>query len=185
MAAHKTDWSENGELLRALFRLNAGAVLDALFASEEDDRQTRASVLDHFAGHRGNPSDAISCEALVSWCEGDRERRYAFAASIITFARRAEETGPQVWSDQARALLTHAPDPERVLALFLERFQPRSWSGSRAAIIEANARLLDSLMPDVQALPFVTEAKARLAQEIARERQWETQQDRARDERFE
>ena len=53
--------------------------------------------------------------------------------------------------------------------------------------MEANARLLDNLEWDIPSdfMPFVTEAKAQLAQEVARERRRETEQDRARDERFE
>ena len=53
--------------------------------------------------------------------------------------------------------------------------------------MEANARLLDSLESDLppDLVRFVTEAKAQLAGDVARERQWETEQDRARDERFE
>jgi hypothetical protein len=53
--------------------------------------------------------------------------------------------------------------------------------------MEANARLLDSLDSDTPSgvAPFVTEAKVLLARDIARERQRETEQDRARDERFE
>ncbi|MNT69034.1 hypothetical protein D3C72_2073130 [compost metagenome] len=109
------------------------------------------------------------------------------AASIITFARRLEESGPRVWSEQAKALLAGAPDPKSVLAVFIERFRPMSWSGSRAAIMEANARLLDSLESNFPSslMPYVFEAKAQLAQAVARERQQETEQDRARDERFE
>jgi hypothetical protein len=47
--------------------------------------------------------------------------------------------------------------------------------------------LLDSLEPHVLSslLPFVTETKTLLAQEIAQERKWETERDRAQDERFE
>src|SRR6185369_9068532 len=90
-----------------------------------------------------NPADAISCEALITWCEGDGERRYPLAASIITFARRPAANGPQVWSDQVKALLAHAPDPRTVLAVLIGRFHPMNWSGSRAALMEANARLLD------------------------------------------
>lgn len=129
----------------------------------------------------------ISCEALVAWCEGDSERRYPLAASIITFACRPEVIGPLVWSEQAKALLAHAPDLKTVLAVLIERFRPMSWSGSRAAMMEANVRLLDSFESYVLSgiTLFVAEAKAELAQEVAQERQQETEQDRARDERFE
>ncbi|NEU15144.1 hypothetical protein G3T14_24275 [Methylobacterium sp. BTF04] len=62
-----------------------------------------------------------------------------------------------------------------------------SWSGSRAALMEANARLLDSLEAQISTnlMPIVADAKAQLAQEIARERECESARDRARDETFE
>lgn len=53
--------------------------------------------------------------------------------------------------------------------------------------MEVNTRLLGdlgSLVPD-HLTPFVAEAKVKLAQEIESERQWETERDRAKDERFE
>jgi hypothetical protein len=61
------------------------------------------------------------------------------------------------------------------------------WSGSRAALMEVNTRLLDSLGSELPAelTPFVVEAKDQLAREVATERQQETEEDRARDERFE
>jgi hypothetical protein len=88
---------------------------------------------------------------------------------------------------QANVLFANAPDPKSVLTVFIKRFHPTSWSGSLAAMIEANARLLDSLESLVPSplMSFVTEAKAQLAQEVAERRQWETKNDRVRDERFE
>jgi hypothetical protein len=187
VAAHETNSFDNDDLLRALLKVQPAAALDALFAGEEKDQGTGVSVFNRLGDRPGNPADAISREALIAWCEGDRERRYPLAASIITFACRPEASGPQVWSEQAKALLASAPDPRSVLAVLIERFRPMSWSGSRAALMEANARLLDSLESHVPSglMSFVTEAKTQLAQEIARERQRETEQDRARDERFE
>lgn len=187
VAAYETYAFENDGLLKALLEVQPAAVLDALFAGDEVDQRSGVRAFEHLCEHRANPADTISCEALVAWCEADPGRRYPLAASIITFARPPEESGLLVWSEQAKALFTGAPDPKSVLAVFIERFRPMSWSGSRAALMEANARLLDGLESHVPSglMPFVTEAKAQLAQEIARERQWETRQDQAQDERFE
>ena len=71
--------------------------------------------------------------------------------------------------------------------MFVKRFRPMSWSGSRAALMEANARLLDCLETDVSAslMRIVADARAQLAREVTRERERETAEDRARDERFE
>jgi hypothetical protein len=185
VAAHETSASGNDDLLKALLGVQPIAVLDALFADAERDQRGSVSVFDHLHDHRSNPADEISCEALIDWCDRGRETRYPLAASIVTFARRTEESGPQVWSDHAKALLAHAPDPKTVLAVFFERFRPMSWSGSRAAAIEANARLLESAEVPPDVTPFVADARDQLAQEVARERQRETERDRESDERFE
>ncbi len=134
-----------------------------------------------------SPADAISCEALIAWCERDCESRYSIAASFIRFADQPDPDGPHVWSDQARVILANAPNPQSVLVEIVKRFRPMSWVGLRSAIMEANAQLLDSvttLVPtDLDSV--VIEAKAQFAKEIAQERQREIAKDRARDERFE
>ena len=186
VAKFETYSFDNDDLLKALLAVQPMAVLDALF-DEDQQQQVAVSVFDCLDDHRLNPADEISCEDLIDWCNRDGERRYALAASFVTFRSRAEESGPNVWSEQAKALLAHAPNPRSVLAVFTERFQPRSWSGSRAALMEANARLLDLLKAEVSAnlVSFVADAKAQLARQVARERERETAEDRARDERFE
>jgi hypothetical protein len=77
--------------------------------------------------------------------------------------------------------------PEGVLAVFVKRFRPMAWSGSRAAVIEANARLLDSLDDEIvrRLGSTLDELKDELAQEIESERRRETERDSDRDERFE
>ena len=186
VAAYETNSWSNNKLLTALLEIEPAVVLEALFEGSEGDQQSVIGIFleDH---HDRNPADVIPCEALISWCEGDRERRYPLAASIITFAHRSEASGPQVWSEQAKALLANVPDPISVLSVFIKRFRPMGWSGSLAAMMEANARLLDSLEPHISPslMPFLTKAKAQLAQEIARRRKRETEIDRVRDERFE
>ncbi len=184
--ANETYSFNNDHLLKALLSVQPVAVLDALFEGDADEQQLGVDVFDHLHGHQSNPANEISCEELISWCNQDGERRYQFAASFVTFARRADNGGPQVWSEQAKALLAHAPDIRSVLAVFIERFRPRSWSGSRAAIMESNVNLFDDfegVPPTLEA--FIKDSKDRLLQEIATQRQWELDYDRRRDERFE
>jgi len=187
VAAHKVYWSDNDELVAALIEVHPSAVLDALFSGNDRDKQDAVVGFVGMSELRGNPADAIPCEVLIAWCEEEREGRYPLAASIITFARRPEANSPLVWSEQAKALLTSAPDPQSVLATFIERFRPMAWSGSRAALMEANARLLDGVERHIPShiMPFVADAKAQLVNEIAREWQWETKQGQEQDERFE
>src|SRR5205085_9545933 len=41
--------------------------------------------------------------------------------------------------------LEKAPDRVSVLRQYIRQFDPRTWSGSRASVVEANAKLLDEL----------------------------------------
>ncbi|NEU12101.1 hypothetical protein G3T14_08145 [Methylobacterium sp. BTF04] len=116
VAAHETHSFDNDDLLKALLAVQPTAVLDALFEGDARECQAGVNVFDHLHNHRPNPADVISCEKLIAWCNQNRERRYLLAASFVTFAHRTEESGPQVWSEQAKALLVHASNPGDVLA---------------------------------------------------------------------
>lgn len=180
-------WFDFDDLLNILLDLQPNAALEAFFSGDDSEQKRAISAFERFNAHRRNPVNAISCEALIAWCEGDRDHRYAIAASIIILASREEATGDLIWSEQAKTLLVSAPSPATVLDIFITRFRPMSWSGSRAALIEANSRLLDNLdsfLPPAL-MPQVENAKAQLAQDIADERKWELDHDRVRDERFE
>jgi hypothetical protein len=124
----------------------------------------------------------------VAWCGKEPEARYPVAASIVTLATScSDESAPLEWSEQAKALLVHAPDPRAILAVFVKRFRPTVWSGSLAAQLEANARLLDALPEDIsiELRAAVASAKEQLLIEIAATRRYEANDDRERDERFE
>jgi hypothetical protein len=82
-------------------------------------------------------------------------------------------------------LLAHAPEPAKVLRKFTEQFSPHFWSGSRAAIIESNTRLLEDLKGFERLASTIQEEKERLMEEVQATRQAEARQYRFRDERFE
>ncbi|MFS8148630.1 hypothetical protein [Rhizobium sp. BR 249] len=187
VAAYETYAFDNGGLLGALLGTQPMAVLDALFEGSKHEDGASPGVFDYMDGHRTNPADQIPAATLIDWCDCDPSARYPIAASFITFARRAEESRPIAWSEQAQALFTHTSDPLSVLTVFIERFQPSSWSGSRATLMEANARLLDDMEGLIPAeyMSVVADAKKQLARNIAGQREWETKRDRDRDERFE
>jgi len=176
----------NEELLTALLEVQPVAVLDALFSGDEKDLQAGVRVFDHVGQHRGNPADSIPRDTLIDWCNVAPDIRYPVAAAVVTFSRYVAESASHVWSDQAAALLVGAPAPERVLATFIARFRTMSWSGSRAGLMETNARLLDgiaSLVPSLE--PFALAAQTQFMEEVATERRFETERDRVNDERFE
>lgn len=187
IAAHESYSFDNGELVKSLLKVQPMAVLDALFKGDDSEQQKGARVFEHLDDLQSNPVDEISCEDLIAWCNQDGEKRFPLVASFITFAHSAGNSGPKAWSKLAKTLFTHAPDPGRILAIFVKRFRPLIYSGSCAALMEANARLLDSLDEEMtrDLALSVAEIKAQLAREIKEKREWETAQDRVRDERFE
>lgn len=187
VAANETYSFDNYELIKILLSAHPLAVLDVLFHGDAEAQQDGLNVFDHLNDHQSAPSDEVSCKDLIAWCNRDHQKNYLLAASFVTFARRTEESGGQAWSGQAKVLLANAPDPGSILVKFIERFRPLSWSGSRATLFEANARLLDSLEDETakNLASIVAEAKARLVREVEEERVSETARDRTRDERFE
>ena len=183
VAAYDTHAHSNDDLLEALLEVQPRAVLDGLFGDEEDDLDTGVEMFERVFEHRRSLADAIPVTVLLDWCDTNAERRYPLAARVVSFASGT----PACWSEVAKALLAQSPDPQQVLSVFIKRFRPMSWSGSRAALMEANAQLLnqvDSLIPPHLAT-FVVEAKRKLAHDAAQERQWENERDKERDERFE
>ena len=187
VATYETYSFNNKFLLKALLEVQPKATLDALFCDNENDQREGIAVFGHSDEHHADIADSISCEALIEWCEQDPEKRYLFAATFVKFAQRLEENGPQTWSEQAMALLTNAPNIKEVLMIFVDRLRPMSWSGSRAALMEMNVKLLDDLEKNIglEFMQMVSEAKIQLLKEVKRERYRESQRDRDRDEKFE
>jgi hypothetical protein len=187
VATYETNAYGNDDLLGALLAVQPMAVLDALLEGSQREQRAGIRLFDNIHRHHPNSTDELSAEQLVAWCDRKPEARYPVAASIVTLARRPDESAPLDWSEQAKTLIVRAPDPGAVLSVFVQRFRPTVWSGSLAALLEANARLLDVLPGDIstELRTAVAEAKARLATEIANTRRYEVEEDRERDERFE
>jgi hypothetical protein len=183
----KTQAYYHDDLVKGVAKAQPLAVLDGFFDGDASLRKSGVRAIEDMTRLHRNPMDTVPDDVLIAWCEADPAIRYPVAAATVTLFRRPEEKAPLQWTPAARLVLKKAPDRLQVLTEFLSRFRPRMWSGSRAAIIESNARMLDELdfEGDAAAISFIEKAKKRLADEIAEERRWETQRDRGRDERFE
>ncbi|MBN9008502.1 MAG: hypothetical protein J0H40_24250 [Rhizobiales bacterium] len=175
-------------LLTCLFKLQPRVALDAFFPSSPVADELELDV-DDFKGvgdRTSSPLDEVPTSVLLDWCDEAPEQRYPAIAKVVSFFTQ-KENEPVEWSPIALTILDRAPDPAVILQTFVGRFSPRSWSGSRAEIVEARAGLLDRL-PAHHATAFaqtVASLKAELADDVAKTRKWENERDRERDERFE
>ncbi|HEY5236809.1 MAG TPA: hypothetical protein VIJ62_00390 [Rhizomicrobium sp.] len=187
VASYKTNGFDHNQLLKALFRVQPAAALDAFFTGGAVEIALGSRILEEVSYLQPNPMDQIPQAGLIEWCQRDAVIRFpAIASSAAAFTLSADHN-PSGWTPLASALVHNAPDTVAVMEALVERLRPRSWSGSRATILETNAKLLRSFdaRGDVGLAAFIETAEADLLKEANAEREWENKRDRGRDERFE
>jgi hypothetical protein len=176
------------QLLDGLFKLQPRIALDVFFGgvAKPGEEVIEVDSFDDPADNRKNPLDGAPDDVVIAWCKEGGQERFTAIAQAVSFFRQGNDA-PPVWTPLALKMLEAAPDPLVVLGIFIGRFEPRSWSGSRAAIIESRTRLLDELEKHSNPALAALAAKKRpeLAETIAATRKWETERDSRRDERFE
>lgn len=156
------------DLLKILFSTQPLAALESLCGGDESELRLGVRILEQAAQLQRNPFDAIPEADLFAWCDQQPEIRYpAIAAGVTPFAPSGDR-GSLQWTRIARKLLDNAPDRVAVLRNFTDKFVPMAWTGSRKAIIESNARLLDDLAvyPDPALIEFIIKERTRLADAI-------------------
>jgi hypothetical protein len=175
------------ELIQALLGAQPVAALEALCGDNAMDLKLGMSILEQAGQLRRNALDAVPKADLFSWCDQQPETRYPAVATGVTPFQPSGDTGRSQWTSTARKLLDKAPDRVEVLKKFIGQFSPTGWAGSRASIVESNAKLLDDLAgyPDPALIEFIQKEKTRLSQAIQAERHTEALIERERDERFE
>ncbi len=188
--SHILSFHELHIFIKAVFRVQPIAALSALLQSPPDHGTAYPTILSMFEDfselHR-NPIGEVEDDIVLEWCARDPARNFAAAATSVSYSRTGPEGGGLIWTDLAQTMLEQAPEPRNVLASFVARFQPHSWSGSRAAIIEANTALLvsvESSTHDDLAM-LARQERQRLLEECRSERRWESEMSRRDDERFE
>jgi hypothetical protein len=184
----ETSPHSHNDLLKGMLKLQTGAVLDALFAGSNDkERRQGVRFLDQLRDVDGKILDGVGDEKVLDWCEREPEIRYPLAAAVVSVFEGPDVRGRRNWTKVALSLLERTPDKARVLREFSRRLRPMSWSGSRAALMEANARLLDDLEdhPDPEVVRLVGVERSQLVMEIEGERRYESAHDQETDERFE
>ncbi len=175
------------DLLRVFFRVQPIATLRALCGNGPEELEVSSRVIDAVSQMRQKPFDAFPEHDLLSWCDEQPEGRYPFVAAGVTLFQASGTEGGLCWTTTARKLLEKAPDRVEVMGKFLAEFSPLRWTGSRASIVEKNAKLLEDLgdYDDPALAEFIARAKAKLAHSVLAERQEEMQRQWEIDERFE
>jgi hypothetical protein len=176
------------QLLHCIFQLQPRIALGVFFGGtlQINDSDIGVDDFDSPSDRRKNPLDGVPVEEMLRWCDEKPAERYPAISRAVSYHTAPKDGGIE-WTPLAMEMLKRAPDPLAILEAFVRRFSPRSWSGSRAAIIESRLVLLDRLseLKNASFADYVTQIRPQLVDAIARERKCENERDSARDERFE
>jgi len=187
ISKYETHIFYHDDLLEGLFRAQPIAALEGLCPRNGADAKSNAHTLEYVRQLRRNPLYLVPEDDLLNWCDQEPNSRYPAIAGAINVFRSAPEVGDSRWSTLALQLLARAPDRIEVLKRFIDQLSPLSWTGSRATIIENNAKLLDELeiYPDAAVRQFVSTTKSRLNEAVTAERGSEAILEREIQDRFE
>jgi len=179
--------SANTYLMKALFASQPCAVLDAFFDENKYSKRDCLGVFRYIDTNPDNPTDIMSLDVIISWCQKKPSRRFPAVASFISFCNNPSELSPKKWTERAIAVLKSAPAFLEVLEVFIVRFQPISWSGSRYEIMENYSRLLDDLCQSVEPekRELIQEKKRLFQEKINLEKSWESKLKRSCNRGFE
>ena len=174
-------------LIATLFSVQPLAALDGLIGRNYQEAGQPVTVSDDLHILRANPFDQVDERVLLMWCDQDPKFNYPTAAAGVRIFAEPSDSIPTRWTNMALRILEGAPDRFAIIDAFVCRLSPISWWGSRAAILEAGAKLLDDLPlgEDEELIAYVARARVRLSQTISEEREFETMRDSGNDARFE
>ena len=151
-----------------------------------DDNQRSGIFSNNFVRH-GNSLNQIPDGDLLSWCEKDSTGRYPIVASAIQAFTKSGETGKLEWKPVVYDIFERAPDLEAVLEHLATAIRPRSWSGSLADILLERVVLFEELYDhdNAEIRGWARVQYSDFQESIRKQREWENQRGRERNESFE
>ena len=180
-------WDVN-EVIEGVLTAFPNVALDIFVGRDEEDEALGSrSIFRDVREGRACPLHSVPEHIWLKWAEAKPESRYVRLAEVVRYSDADDDDKARSWSPAAEKIIDAALEPARVLDVFLDRFSPMSWSGSRAEIMATRLPLIKALMH--HARPEVVEwAKTHtetFAANVERERVSEARSDRIRDEAFE
>ncbi len=185
-------YRERGDVLSPFFRYFPLQTLDKVYLPDEKGAYQGALqlVCDPFREDSETGIRKVPDEVLIEWCDASPTDRYYFAACACKlFVKQNQGTAEETMSvtNIAKLVLKNAPNKLKILEIYVGRFDPKSWSGSLATILEARLPLLSEFNPDNDPELGINihAASAKLAERISYWRHQEDMDERGRTESFE
>ena len=173
--------------IRTTAKLAPESFLNRVFVGDEDVQRKRW----HFIGHGGLgklPLAGIDIKVLIEWCLGQANPNvWPVVGAGIKLWIEDSDNGNTKFSEEALRFLEASPQPELVLKAFACLLEPKSWSGSRADIMENRTMafrvLVEHSNPDIARAAEIEIKK--ITKRIDAARQLQRRCDEKREQRFE
>lgn len=172
-------------LVTSLFRTQSTITLNEFLW--DHPVHSRRSFIRSFNLENRSPLDEAPPDSLIAWAQIDPSIRFPRLASAITVFKESATQETTSWTPIALKILDLSPDRIAVLTEFRSQFQPTTWSGSLANILESRRVLLRELMSysDPTVALWARKQDIELGQWVQKERQQESLRDRRTDQSFE
>lgn len=176
--------------LKPFFQYFPRLTLEMICTPDDDEANQRATELvsDPYSEQGETTLGLVPTDVLIDWCNEKPDTRYAFAAGgCKLFEKNDGDRAPLVISDTASRLFASAPEKSAVLTEFVNRFLPRTYSGSLADILDTRLPILDQLPAsgDEAVKSEIAAAKVTLQDRIDAVRAREKEEERSRNSSFE
>lgn len=167
--------------LASLFHVKPLIALDEFLGDQVDNK--RHSLAVYLDLDRGSPLDEVPTEILIKWSQTDPEVRFPRLASVVTPFVKPDKNKDLAFTPTVLQLLSLAPDRAAILKRLGSHFEPSSWKGSLADILEKRRALCRTFLsdPDAKVVDWARQQDAKLGQLIEQTRM----SDRRTDESFE
>lgn len=197
ISEYKVYAMDYGELIDTLAKAFPRAVLNTLVERASDEREGRRSIFSSLGSSRSCSLRNLPEDEVLKWARERPETRFVqLSEAIRPWQAKGQGANDNVsddavsnleWTPLALRLLHEAPNPLEILQQYIESFRPSCYSPPLSAILESRIPLLESLTSNSNAT-IADAAKQSLdsyREGIKRQKNWETEHDRERDERFE
>lgn len=138
---------EIGDVIEALTTVNPLAVLDILVEEAAEDEEFGRALFEDLRSNRPCPLDSIAPDVWLGWAAARPETRFVYLAQVMRFSQgKDDEASSKGWSAASEQIINVAPDPAKVLNIFMDRFEPRGgWVGSLADIMASRTPMIEVL----------------------------------------
>jgi hypothetical protein len=161
--------------------------LDIFVGDDSSDKSNRRFTYFDGFDHHANPLDSIPHEALSTWCKKNPQDRCLLIAYLATPYIKTSETGSYEWKSYILEFLDLIDELTPLFEALSDSIIPRSWSGSKARIIEDRIPLLEFLCTheNQEVSSWAKNKCSDFIDFLNREREREEKDRKTRDESFE